>query len=106
MTGSYGDGLSLANITIAGLSSQPQSVEVSIAGNKYDASDAEFAYENGALQITNLDSATNTGIWSGDVIIKLIGEKEGGWENGWGHHWNGSWCGSPWGGSWGGPPGF
>jgi hypothetical protein len=103
VSGSYEDGLSLANITIAGCTTQPKSVEVTIGGKEYDASGAKFAYENGALQITNLESSTSVGIWSGDVTIKLVGKKRSGWTNGWSHCWNGSWGGG-WGGSWYGPP--
>ncbi len=103
VSGSYEDGLALANITIAGCTAQPDSVEISIGGKSYDASGAQFAYENGALQITNLESATCAGIWSGDVSIKLVGKKNSGHEQGWSHRWNGSWSGSSWGGSWHGP---
>lgn len=90
MEGDYNDGLPLANITIAGVQTLPKSVSITIGGKAYDASGATFAYENGALQISNLESTTSVGIWSGDVEITLEGHVKSIAQT-WGGNWGGGW---------------
>ena len=70
---------------------QCQSVSISIGGEQVDSSKATIAYENGALQITGLETATSAGIWSGDVAIELVGHQSGGRSPGWGGNWGGGW---------------
>lgn len=70
ITGAYEDGLALANLTIAGLQSKPQSVTVYLGGKAQSAVPA-LSYEGQTLRITNLDKATQAGVWSADLEVKL-----------------------------------
>ena len=84
------------NAVIAGIKTQPQSISVSIAGKSYSAKQVSFSYENGALEITDLQDATSVGVWSGDVVIELKGQRQGGWSNGRNGSWGGGWCAVGW----------
>lgn len=93
VSGDYNDGLPLANITIAGLKSDPKSVSITIDGHKKDCHRAHSSFEDGVLTVTNLEGATKTGIWSGDVTISFDGHGSwGGHGSRWGrHHWQAEW---------------
>lgn len=93
VSGDYNDGLPLANITIAGLRSAPKSVSITIGGQEQDCNGAKSSFQDGVLSITNLESATENGIWSADVTISLSESGSWGGPGGhWGkHHWQAEW---------------
>lgn len=71
-TGAYRDDLPLANITIAGIRGQPNSLTLSVNGQQQPTDDVKFNYTDcGALYITNLDKATQGGVWNGNVTVTL-----------------------------------
>lgn len=68
VTGNYKDTNPLANITIAGYTSN---ASIDTSGSSCDTSQANFAVHNGTLYITNLQSATPNGAWSQDTSIVI-----------------------------------
>ena len=66
--GTYEDSLPLANITITGITNCPTSVSV----NGQSASDVTISCNNHVLRLTSLESATQGGAWSGDLLLGLI----------------------------------
>jgi len=73
--GKFHDHLSLANLTVAGITSRPSSVSIVING-KDQPSNAQFTYvpscnSSSVLYITGLDTTASPGIWSGDASIRL-----------------------------------
>lgn len=94
VSGEYNDGLPLANVTIAGIQQAPKSVSITIGGKELQCSDAMSAFGDGVLTVTNLESATEAGIWSGDVTITL-NSAHGSWGGKGGHwgppHWEADW---------------
>ncbi|KAK3656414.1 hypothetical protein LTR56_003117 [Elasticomyces elasticus] len=72
VSGEYNDGLPLANITIAGISSHTHRVSVSLGGKACNSRGAKFDHSNGGvLSITGLQHATSGGAWSGDLTVEL-----------------------------------
>ncbi|USW50539.1 Putative glycoside hydrolase family 31, galactose mutarotase-like domain superfamily [Septoria linicola] len=68
--GHYQDGNALANVTIAGISSEPKSILVNCNGKK-SSKDVKWDLQGEALYITGLGSATKGGVWSNDLTITL-----------------------------------
>ena len=58
-------------MTIAGISSKPSSVSLKLAGQDCDTSAIQFSFLNNTLYVTDLDSATSAGAWSGELVITL-----------------------------------
>ncbi|KAK5679449.1 hypothetical protein LTS10_008267 [Elasticomyces elasticus] len=72
VSGEYNDGLPLANITIAGISSHTHRVSVSSGGKACNSRGARFDHSNGGvLFITGLQHATSGGARSGDLTVEL-----------------------------------
>ncbi|TKA74673.1 hypothetical protein B0A55_04709 [Friedmanniomyces simplex] len=72
VSGDYHDGIPLANITIAGISSRPHQVSVNSGGKSCNTERAKLSYSNGGvLSITGLEQATYGGAWRGDLTVKL-----------------------------------
>lgn len=71
--GQYQDQNPLANVTIAGFGANaPSSLQVSRGGQQVDCSSAQYKVENDALYITGLESATQGGVWSSELQLKLV----------------------------------
>lgn len=73
VSGEYNDGLSLANITIAGANGKQHSGWSGHHGGKpCDTRGTKMMYgEGGVVYITNLGESTRDGIWSGDFEMRL-----------------------------------
>lgn len=93
VSGGYKETNSLANITIAGVSTVPKAVCVS-SGNRVQNSRAvKTSTDGNALYITGLESVTRDGAWNDDLIVSLQSTKGGcpgdakswWWNHG---HWN------------------
>lgn len=79
VSGVYEDGLPLANITIAGITSRPRGVDVQLGGQRCNTGGAKLMYGDGdVLFITALEEATKAGAWSGNLGVQLKGQG-GGW---------------------------
>jgi alpha-glucosidase len=70
-SGSFDDGLPLANVTIAGVYSCPTSFRLEVAGQSQDSSSATQRCSGSTLHITGLESATSQGAWKDDLKIAL-----------------------------------
>ncbi|KAI9654492.1 MAG: hypothetical protein M1821_006582 [Bathelium mastoideum] len=71
VSGSYNDGIPLANVTIAGIQTSPKSVSVSAERRTGKAGQIVFDKGANALYISNLQSATTRGAWSGNLSVIL-----------------------------------
>jgi alpha-glucosidase len=72
VNGSYHSTAPLANITIAGLASTPQSVHLTVGSRKCSAENLSMQCDdNGVLRITGLERYTADGAWEGDVELKF-----------------------------------
>ncbi|KAI7576721.1 glycoside hydrolase family 31 protein, partial [Hortaea werneckii] len=73
VSGEYNDGLSLANITIAGAHGKPHSGWSGHHGGKpCDTRGTKMMYgEGGVVYITDLGESTRDGVWSGDFEMRL-----------------------------------
>lgn len=69
--GSYNDSLPIANITIMGLSKNASSLHISLGESDVDSSTASWSFDNGTLRITDLETASQAGIWSGNFSLAL-----------------------------------
>ena len=73
MSGNFQDDLPLANITIAGISSKPQSITLSLDGKQQGTKDVKLALSNtSALYITGLEKATSAGVWNAKLKVTLV----------------------------------
>lgn len=68
--GHYQDDNALANVTIAGISSEPKGIAVNCNGKK-SSKDVKWHLQGQALYITGLEPATKGGAWSSDLTITL-----------------------------------
>jgi hypothetical protein len=71
VTGSYPDTNPLANITIAGLTSQPSGLTLSVGGNQVSTNGISQSYSNSTLMLTGLSSVTKSGAWSGNMKLSF-----------------------------------
>lgn len=79
VSGDFNDDLPLANITIAGATSQPGSVVVnggsanSSVGASYGnaTGGVQSRFENNVLYLTGLEQATHDGVWNKDLEVRL-----------------------------------
>ena len=69
-SGTFSDGLALANLTIAGINYEPKNVTVSQNGRPQSTKNVKIRYSNGAEYITGLQSATPN-LWNSDLQISL-----------------------------------
>ena len=58
-------------MTISGIKSRPSTAAIKLASQECDASAVRFKYTNDTLYLTDLDSATRAGAWSGELEIIL-----------------------------------
>lgn len=70
-SGSFDDGLPLANITIAGVRSCPTAFRLEVGGQTRDSSNATQNCIGSTLYITGLESATSQGAWKENLKIAL-----------------------------------
>ncbi|KAK0267193.1 hypothetical protein LTR35_016467 [Friedmanniomyces endolithicus] len=72
VSGDYQDGISLANITIAGIKWNPQRVSVDSGGESCNTQRARLSSDDGdVLRITGLEQATHGGAWRSNLTVKL-----------------------------------
>ena len=71
MIGDFEDGLPLANVTIAGIKTQPSAMTATLAGQQCDSKEVQLHYSGEVVLLTNLESATGAGAWSGELCIEL-----------------------------------
>ncbi|KAK1061872.1 hypothetical protein LTR33_012615 [Friedmanniomyces endolithicus] len=72
VSGDYQDGISLANITIAGIKWKPQRVSLDSGGESCNIQQATLSCEDGdVLRITGLEQATHGGAWRSCLTVKL-----------------------------------
>lgn len=102
--GNYVDTNKLANITILGVPSQPQSF--SLNGQKV-SSGISYNSTSKVVSIKGLESLTPNGAWAQDWSLSWSGGNNygngGGWYSGWNGNWTGGWSSSwsgPWSGGW------
>jgi alpha-glucosidase len=70
VNGSYHSTAPLANITIAGLASTPQSVHLTMGSRKCSSENLFMQCDdNGVLRITGLEQYTGDGAWEGDIEL-------------------------------------
>ena len=71
-TGSYTDGVGLANITIAGIKSRPAKAVVTVAGQPVHDAGVILHHSGPTLYLTGLESATKNGVWDQTLEVQLL----------------------------------
>ncbi|KAF2153566.1 glycoside hydrolase family 31 protein [Myriangium duriaei CBS 260.36] len=69
--GNYNDHLPLANVTIAGVGCQYNSVSVHLGGQSCDTSSAKLRTSGSTVHVTGLEKATAGGVWTGALTLSL-----------------------------------
>ncbi|KAL9079123.1 MAG: hypothetical protein Q9157_001963 [Trypethelium eluteriae] len=70
-SGSYNDGIPLANITIAGIKTRPTSVTITSNGSKRNSRNVTLNRKDDALYASNIQGATSGGAWRGNLVVRF-----------------------------------
>ena len=72
MTGTFEDGIPLANITIAGASALPKDIKLHVDGAACETSVLVVKNGGNVTYITGLEGVTTAGAWQSDLTLQLV----------------------------------
>jgi alpha-glucosidase len=72
VTGTFQDGIPLANITIAGASMLPKDINLHVDGAACETSVVQVKAGGNVTYITGLEGVTTAGAWQSDLTLKLV----------------------------------
>jgi alpha-glucosidase len=72
VTGSFEDGIPLANITIAGASTLPKDIKLHVDGAACETSVITVVAGGDVTYITGLEGVTTAGAWKSDLTLELV----------------------------------